>query len=310
MAEIGKVAVIGTGTMGNGIALWFAKAKLDVSMRDVEQRFLDRARASQSQTLRALSAAGVVAKGDVEAIQARIKGTTDLAEALQDADFVLEAVPEDLELKRSVFGELEKLAPPEIPLASNTSGISISFIAEGLQDASRVVGMHWWNTPHVVRVIEVIRGRTSSDAAVETVRALVERIGKKPVMVKKDVPGFLGNRILYALLREAMDCYEKGVAEAEDIDLLVSEAFALKLAFMGPMALLDLAGLDIYHDVSKYLNADLCDTKSVNPTVAEKVGERELGLKTGKGFYDYSKVNIAELMKRRGEQMAALLKIM
>ena len=215
MEEIRKVAVIGTGTMGNGIALWFAKAGLGVSLRDVDQEFLDRARKTQDETLKALSAAGAVAEGEEEAIRGRIRGTTDLAEALEGVDFVLEAVPEALELKRSVFAELEMVAPPGIPLASNTSGISISLIAEGVRDPSRVVGMHWWNPPHVVRVIEVIRGRKSSDAVVETTRALVERIGKKPVMVKKDVPGFLGNRILYALLRETMYCYEQGVADAE-----------------------------------------------------------------------------------------------
>ena len=310
MEEIRKVAVIGTGIMGNGIALWFAKAGLGVSLRDVDQEFLDRARKTQDETLKALSAAGAVAEGEEEAIRGRIRGTTDLAEALEGVDFVLEAVPEALELKRSVFAELEMVAPPGIPLASNTSGISISLIAEGVRDPSRVVGMHWWNPPHVVRVIEVIRGRKSSDAVVETTRALVERIGKKPVMVKKDVPGFLGNRILYALLRETMYCYEQGVADAEDIDLLVSEAFALKLAFMGPMALLDLAGLDVYHDVSRYLNAELCDSKGVSPTVAGRVAKSELGLKTKKGFYDYSDVDIPALMGKRSAQMEALLNLM
>ncbi|MFQ5694256.1 MAG: 3-hydroxyacyl-CoA dehydrogenase family protein [Nitrospinota bacterium] len=297
MAEIRKVAVVGSGTMGNGIALWFAKAGLDVSMRDVDQKLLNRARKTQAETLKALSAAGDVAKGDEEAIQGRIRATTDLAEALEGVDYVLEAVPEEPELKRSVFGEVEGLAPPGIPLASNTSGISISLLAQGVQDPSRVVGMHWWNPPHVVRVIEVIRGKKSSDTVVETTRSLVEQVGKKPVMVRKDVPGFLGNRILYALLREAMYCYEQGVADAKDIDLLVSEAFALKLAFMGPMALLDLAGLDIYYNVSKYLHPDLCDAKEVSPTVAEKVAKNE-------------GVDVADLMHKRGAQMGGLLQIM
>ncbi|MFQ5915104.1 MAG: 3-hydroxyacyl-CoA dehydrogenase family protein [Nitrospinota bacterium] len=310
MAEIRRIAVIGAGTMGSGIALCFAKSGLEVSLRELEPVLLERARNAQAETLKALAAAGAITEEDLERVPARIRGTTDLREALEGVDFVLEAVPEDLEVKRSVFGEVERLAPPGIPLASNTSGISISLIGEGVRDASRIVGMHWWNPPHVVRVIEVIRGRTSSDAAVETVRALVERIGKKPVMVKKDVPGFLGNRILYALLREALYCYEQGVADARDIDLIVSEAFALKLAFMGPMALLDLAGLDVYHDVSQYLHADLCETKEVSPTIAEKVAKKELGLKTKKGFYDYADVNLADLMQKRSAQMGALLKLM
>ncbi|MFQ5692903.1 MAG: 3-hydroxyacyl-CoA dehydrogenase family protein, partial [Nitrospinota bacterium] len=206
--------------------------------------------------------------------------------------------------------EVEGLAPPGIPLASNTSGISISRIAEGVRDPSRVVGMHWWNPPHVVRVVEVIRGRETSDAAVETTRALVERIGKRPVLVKKDVPGFLGNRLLYALLREAVYCYEQGVADAADIDLLVREAFAPKLAFLGPMALLDLAGLDVYRDVSRYLHADLCDSKEVSRTVAEKVDRNELGLKTKKGIYDYADVDVRALMQKRSAQMDALIRLM
>ena len=310
MSKIQRVAVIGTGTMGSGIALWFAKAGLDVVMRDVEATFLDRARKTQAQVLKNLTAAGVVSPEAEKEIPGRIHTTTDLAEAVEGAHFVLEAVPEKLELKRSIFGELERVAPSDIPLASNTSGISISLIADGVSNPSRVVGMHWWNPPHVVRVIEVIRGEKSSDSVVEMTRSLVEQIGKKPVMVKKDVPGFLGNRILYALLREAVDCYEKGVADAADIDLLVSEAFALKLAFMGPMALLDLAGVDVYHDVSQYLHADLCDRKDVSPTVAEKVAKKELGLKTGKGFYDYSNTSIPDLVKKRGVQMGALLNLM
>ncbi len=310
MTEIRKVAVIGAGTMGNGIALWFAKAGLGVSFRDVDHEFLNQARKTQAETLKALSAAGAVAEGEEEAIRGRIRGTTDMAEALEGVDFVLEAVPEALELKRSVFAELEMVAPPGIPLASNTSGISISLIAEGVKDPSRVVGMHWWNPPHVVRVIEVIRGRGTSDATVEATQALVEQIGKKPVLVKKDVPGFLGNRILYALLREAMYCYEQGVADAKDIDLLVSEAFASKLAFMGPMALLDLAGLDVYHNVSQYLHEGLCDAKEVSRTIAEKLARNELGLKTKKGFYDYSDVDIPELMRKRSAQMEALLNLM
>ena len=310
MTEIRKVAVLGTGTMGNGIALWFARADLEVRMRDLDANLLDRARTMQADTLKTLVAAGTVPQEEEEAILGRIHGTTEMSEALEGADFILEAVPEVLDLKQNVFGEIEKLAPPGIPLASNTSGISISRIAEGVRDPSRVVGMHWWNPPHVVRVIEVVRGENSSEAVVQATRGLVAQIGKRPVMVKKDLPGFLGNRILYALLREAVDCYEKGIAEPEDIDLIVSEAFALKLAFMGPMALLDLAGIDIYHDVSKYLHTDLCDAKEVSPAIAEKITKKELGLKTGKGFYDYSDVDIPELLKKRGQQMGGLLKIM
>jgi 3-hydroxyacyl-CoA dehydrogenase len=310
MGQIERVAVLGAGTMGNGIALWFAKAGLHVRMQDMKPEFLDRARLIQENTLKAMAAGEAVAEGDIDRILGRIRPTTDLTEAVRDADFVLEAVPEDLELKRKTFAEVEGTAPPGIPLASNTSGISIGRIAEGVKDPARIVGMHWWNPPHVVRVIEIVRGEKTGEAALQATKDLVVRIGKKPVVCQKDVPGFLGNRILYALLREALYCYELGIGTAEDIDTMVREAFALKLAFMGPMALLDLAGLDIYHNVAQYLNGNLCSGAEVSPTVAEMVKQGALGLKWGKGFYDYSKVSIPELARRRGQQMAELLKLM
>jgi 3-hydroxybutyryl-CoA dehydrogenase/5-formyl-3-hydroxy-2-methylpyridine 4-carboxylate dehydrogenase len=222
----------------------------------------------------------------------------------------VEAVPEELELKRKTFAEVEAAAPAGIPLGANTSGISISQSAEGLKDPARVVGMHWWNPPHVVRVVEIIRGSRTGEAAFQGTRDLVIQVGKKPVICQKDVPGFLGNRILYTLLREALYCYENGIGTAEDIDIMVREAFALKLAFMGPIALLDLAGLDTYHNVAHYLNDNLCNGREVAPTVVEMVEKGALGLKTAKGFFDYSSVNIPGLMKERGQQMAELLRLM
>ena len=310
MGRIERVAVIGAGTMGNGIALWFAKAGLQVRMRDVSPGILDRARQAQEGTLKAMAAAGAIREADVAAILGRIHPTTQIADAVGDADFVLEAAPEILDLKRAVFVEVEAAAPPGVPLASNTSGISIGEIAAGVKDPARVVGMHWWNPPHVVRVIEIIRGPGTGEAAFRAAMDLTAQVGKKVVVCQKDVPGFLGNRILYALLREAMYCYEQGIGTAEDIDTMVREAFALKLAFMGPMALLDLAGVDIYHNVARYLNGGLCDAKEVAPIAADMVTRGALGLKTGKGFYDYANVNIPDLMRQRGQQMAGLLKLM
>ncbi len=310
MSGIERVAVIGAGTMGNGIALWFAKAGLQVRMRDVRRDVLDRARQAQETTLKAMAAGGAIPEGEIPAILGRIHPTTDVADAVRDAHFVLEAAPEVLDLKRAVFAEVEAAAPPGIPLASNTSGISIGEIAAGVKDPARVVGMHWWNPPHVVRVIEIIRGKGTGETAFQAAVDLTAQVGKKVVVCQKDVPGFLGNRILYALLREAMYCYEQGLGTAEDIDTMVREGFALKLAFMGPMALLDLAGVDIYHNVAQYLNGSLCDAKQVSPIAADMVKKGTLGLKTGKGFYNYTNVNIPDLMRQRGQQMAGLLKLM
>jgi 3-hydroxybutyryl-CoA dehydrogenase/5-formyl-3-hydroxy-2-methylpyridine 4-carboxylate dehydrogenase len=310
MGRIERVAVVGAGTMGGGIALWLAKAGLQVRMRDTSREVLDRARQAQESTLKAMAAAGAVNETGAPAILGRIHPTTRLAEAVGDAEFVLEAAPEVLDLKRALFAEMEAAAPPGIPLASNTSGISITRLAAGARDPARVVGMHWWNPPHVVRVIEIVRGDGTGEAAFRATRELVVAIGKKPVVCQKDVPGFLGNRILYALLREALHCYEQGIGTAEDIDTMVREAFALKLAFMGPMALLDLAGLDVYHNVAQYLNADLCSGGEVSRTVARLVAQGALGLKTCKGFYEYSRAGIPDLARQRGQQMAGLLKLM
>jgi 3-hydroxybutyryl-CoA dehydrogenase/5-formyl-3-hydroxy-2-methylpyridine 4-carboxylate dehydrogenase len=310
MGLIQKVAVIGAGTMGNGIALWFAKAGLQVRLRDVRGDVLDRARQAQEGALKAMAAAGAVAEGEAAAVLRRIRPTTQLAEAVGDADFVLEAAPEVLDLKRALFAEFEAAAPPGVPLASNTSGISIGRIAEGVKDPARVIGMHWWNPPQVVRVIEIVRGSATGDAIFRATRDLVLAIGKKPVVCQKDVPGFLGNRILYALLREALHCYEEGIGTAEDIDTMVREAFALKLAFMGPLALLDLAGVDVYRNVARYLNPDLCEAKEVSPIAADMVQKGALGLKAGRGFYDYADVNVPDLVRQRAQQMAGLLKLM
>jgi 3-hydroxyacyl-CoA dehydrogenase len=295
--------------MGNGIALWLARAGLTVRMRDVAPDVLDRARRTQEQTLRAMATGGAVPEGEIGAILGRLLPTTSLAEAVGDADFVIEAVPEVLDLKRTTFAAVEAAAPVGAPLASNTSGISITEIAAGMGDPSRVIGMHWWNPPHVVRVVEIIRGNRTGEATFRATRDLVVQVGKKPVVCQKDVPGFLGNRILYAMLREALHCYEEGIGTAEDIDAMVREAFALKLAFMGPMALLDLAGMDIYQSVAQYVNPHLCNAAAASPTAVEMVQRGTLGIKTGKGFYDYTNVSLADLATRRGQQMAGLLKL-
>jgi 3-hydroxybutyryl-CoA dehydrogenase/5-formyl-3-hydroxy-2-methylpyridine 4-carboxylate dehydrogenase len=218
---------------------------------------------------------------------------------VRGASFVVEAIPERLGLKQQFFAEAEREVSPETILASNTSGIPITKLGEAVARPERVIGMHWSNPPHLIPVVEVIRGERTSQATVDATRRIVERVGMIPVVVRRDVPGFVENRILYAIMREALHLLEEGIASAEDIDTITRWGIGYKLAVIGPLELLDVAGLDIYDSVASYLNADLSRRADVSPLIKRKVEAGELGIKTGRGLFEYTPDGIAALMQRR-----------
>ncbi len=297
--EIHTVAVAGAGTMGPGIAAVFASHGFEVRLTDVKAEMLDRAQATVKTIYSTLLQEGFLSQEQVDQGNANLQFVQDQAQALTGADFVLETIPEKREIKQAFYQAAEEVVGEDVILASNTSGIPITVLGEACRHPGRVVGMHWSNPPHIIPVIEVIRGARTEDSAVEITRDVAEKIGMIPVNVSKDVPGFVENRILYAIMREALHLLDEGIADAQAIDTIVKWGIGYKLAVIGPLELLDVAGLDIYHSVASYLNADLNASSGVSPLVEEKVAKGELGIKTGKGLFDYSPEEIPALMQRR-----------
>jgi 3-hydroxyacyl-CoA dehydrogenase len=302
VAAVSRAAVIGTGTMGPGIGAVLARTGIQTALYDVSPEALERAKAG------AELAAGVLERLDAAKEDGgSLRFEAELEAALDGADFVIEAVPEKLELKHEVFGQFEQAVAPETVLASNTSGIPISTIAQACEHPERVVGMHWSNPPHLIPMIEVIPGEQTGEAAVETTSELVRRIGYHPVR-EREVAGFVENRILYAILRECLDLVDRGIISPEGLDLNVRWGIGYKLAVIGPMELLDMAGLDIYNAVGSYLNKDLSTSGDVSQKIRELIDQGRLGMKTGGGIYDYTPEQIDELRAQRAGKLVAVRK--
>jgi 3-hydroxybutyryl-CoA dehydrogenase len=304
---IKTVAVIGAGVMGAGIAQVFAQEGFSVILNDVGDEVLKSAGERIQGNLTLLQRAGVLSKKSVNEAVGRIRYTAELS-GDHGADLVMEAVPEKLDIKQELFKKLDGAFSPEIILATNTSGISITRIASVTKNPGRVVGMHWWNPPYIIPVIEVIKGEQTREEIVDTVRELIERLHKRPVLVNRDVPGFLGNRMQYALMREAVSLLEEGVASAEDIDTMVKAGFGFKFPVIGPLETIDMAGMDIFYNVSGYLYKELDSTTEAQRVVCEKVKQNKLGMKTGEGFYDYAQIDMKSLNQERIEKYIMLLK--
>jgi 3-hydroxyacyl-CoA dehydrogenase len=297
-----RAAIIGAGTMGPGMGAVLARAGMVVTIYDVSPEALERAKRSVELAGSVLDRLGMpVVEGGT------VRFARDLADALAEADIVLEAVPERLELKQALFSQFEQQVEPTTILASNTSGIPISKIASVCTQPERVVGMHWSNPPHLIPMIEVIPGERTSQETVTATVALVRCIGYYPV-VEREVPGFVENRILYAIMREALDLVDRGIIDPEGMDLCVRWGIGYKLAVIGPMELLDMAGLDIYESVASYLNQDLCASSQVSETIRALTSQGRLGMKTGSGIYNYTPEQIEAKQAERAAKLIAVRK--
>jgi 3-hydroxybutyryl-CoA dehydrogenase len=279
-----NTAVIGAGLMGHGIALTFARAGYAVRVYDPVADSLNTLVSRISDSLIALG----VNAGKVADITARVTPCTDLSSAVGNADLVVEAAPEKLALKQQIFADIEALAPAHCLLASNTSVIPITRIMEHLKDRSRALGTHWWNPPHMIPLVEVIRTQWTADAAMETMVAVLSDIGKTPVRVEKDVPGFIGNRLQHALWREAVSLVENGVCSAEAVDDVIKSSFGRRLAVLGPLENADLVGTDLTLDIHNNVLADLEASGAPSPYLQRLVDEGKLGMKSGEGFRSWT----------------------
>ena len=301
MSEIKTVAIMGTGTMGPGMGAVMARAGMTVRLFDTKPEALE---AAQNMV--------AVATGVLESLGTPVQGSgsvfyeSDQVTALDGADAVIEAVPENLELKKQVFAEYEQHVSPTALLASNTSGIPITKIAADLEHPERVIGTHWSNPPHLIPMIEVIPGEQTSQETVDATVALVERIGYLPSRILKEVPGFVENRVLYAIMRECLALVDEGVVDLDELDTNVKWGIGYKLAVIPPMQLLDMAGLDIYSAVASYLNQDLSNEKGLSTTIQKLVDQGRLGMKTKGGIFDYTDEQIAEL---RAQRFGGLVKV-
>ena len=290
-----KIAVLGAGTMGNGIAQVFAQSEFDVNLIDISENALENAMATIEKNLGRMATKGVIDEGSVKGIVARIHTFTDMSEAVREADLVVEAATEDIELKLNLFQALDKAAPEHAIIATNTSSISITRIAAATSRPERVIGMHFMNPVPIMKLVEIIRGYSTTKEVAQSIIDLTHTLGKVPTLVN-DYPGFVSNRILLPMINEAIETLHHGVAGVQEIDTVMKLGMAHP---MGPLQLADFIGLDVCLSILNVLYDGFKNPKyAPSPLLVNMVNAGKLGVKSGEGFYDYS-------ISRKAETVAA-----
>lgn len=280
--RIHRIVIAGAGVMGGSMALLFVRHGFEVTVYDISQEGLEQCKKRLEEEA-----------GAYEITFTREK------ECFLQADFVIEAIVENMEVKHRFWREISAMVPEEAILTTNTSGLSISRIAEAVTLPERFCGMHWLNPPHICPLIEVIKGEKTGAGTAELVRRTGIRVGRVPVMLEKEVPGFLINRFQFAVLREAMSLVEAGVAGREDIDRVFKYGLGLRYACLGPFEIADLGGLDTFYRIASYLFPDLCNATEVPSMLSEPAENGDYGVKTGKGFYEYPGDRAQQVIEKR-----------
>jgi 3-hydroxybutyryl-CoA dehydrogenase len=309
LGQIKNIAVVGAGIMGHGFATVFAQNGYRVFLNDTGEEILKKAMKSIAANVDTFIEGGFVKKSERGKILGRIAPTANLEEAANKADFVLEAITEKIELKKELFRKLDRWTPPQAILASNTSGLSITEMGAATGRPEKTVIVHGINPPHIIPIVEIVRGEKTSDETAETAYRLMKKIGKVPIRVLKEAPGFLYNRLHFALWREALHCLENGIASPEDIDLFMTAGYGFRGAQIGPMRVCDLGGLDTFSIVATNLFPHLSDAKEPPAILRNMTAAGKLGAKSGAGFYDYPPAVLKKTIKERDRRLLIQLKL-
>jgi len=312
LLKIQSVTVLGAGIMGHGIAQSFLMGGYPVFLYDIKDPILMTAKEHIIRNLELFRKAGVGPDRDALDVTRQLVLTTDLGIAVNESTFIVEAAPEDLKVKQALFQNVESRCRADAILASNTSSLTLKDIGVNIKNKKRLVTTHWFNPPHIVPTVEVVKGEQTSDETVEVTYQLLEKIGKLPAKINYEIPGFLVNRIQIAMLREVLDLYEKGLADAAEIDKAIKGSFGFRLASIGPLLTADLGGLDVYLRVCDNLLPQIQSSTKTPKVLKDLVAQGHWGIKTGRGFYDYqvdfSKGELDSVIQKRDTEFLERLK--
>jgi 3-hydroxybutyryl-CoA dehydrogenase len=287
LEEIQSIAVLGAGIMGHGIAQSFLMGGYPVRLYDIRESVLETAKTHIQKNLDLFCHSGLLQTQDIGPSLNRLSTTVDLKQAVEESDFIVEAAPEKLSLKQELFQRVESLCRSDAIIATNTSSLTLGDIGVGVKQKERLVITHWFNPPHIVPTVEVVKSEWTSDVTLDTTYELMTKIKKVPVRINKELPGFIVNRIQIALAREVLDLYESGIASAEDIDKAVRGSIGFRLASIGPLLTMDLGGINLWLAVYKNLISEIQSSTSPPKALKRLASRGHDGIKSGKGFYDY-----------------------
>ena len=305
---INNIAVIGAGLMGHGIAQEFACADYRVYLHDINDDLLHNAREQIGKNLKLLAEHGIIAQTSIPDTLHRIQSTTELSSAVETADYVVEAVTENLPLKQQIFQELDNLCQPHTILASNTTALMPSQIGLYTDRTDKILNTHYFNPPYLIPLVELIRSPNTSDETVSITYDLLTSIGKTPAIIEKEALGFVGPRLQAALIREAFAIVEQGIASAETVDLVVRNSFGRRLSVAGPFEVFELAGWDLVVAAFEELYKDLNSSPDINPLLQEMVDTGKLGVKSGEGFYQWTEERQKTLRDKMSQALIHALK--
>ncbi|HIY58554.1 MAG TPA: 3-hydroxyacyl-CoA dehydrogenase family protein [Candidatus Tetragenococcus pullicola] len=307
LESIKTIANIGAGTMGHATALQFALKGYSVNLLDTSVDVLQEGIARMREDLSSYVKVGLVKAEEVDGIIANIHPTVSYEEGLEEADFVIESIVENLAVKKEVWQKVEKLVGPETILATNTSGLSPTKIAKFLEKPERFLVAHFYNPAHLMPLVEVVPAEKTNSAVVQTTVDLMNHIGKHAVALQKEAPGFVGNRIQAAVIRECLSIMQQGIATPETIDDIVKYSLGLRWSILGPVMSADLGGLDVFNTIITYLTTEISNEVGENALLVQKVKEGHFGQKSGQGFYDWQGEKGQELIDYRNQKLLAAL---